>query len=225
MVEILTNEEFEKMKAAGKILQHVFKACRDEIKPGISTHDVDKLCYDIIRSYDAIPSFLNYGQPPFPGTICASVNDEVVHGIPRKTRILQEGDIISVDVGAILDGYQSDACRTYMVGNVAPEVKDLVERTEKSFFVPKDEIAENDYDLSINKYKKIEYIPVENGCYTHIRCLDTKNDLMDLKLFAPDMGQAKLIGEKIMLNPAGFYGKVIELALSNEEIPYDLTDN
>ena len=94
MVEILTNEEFEKMKAAGKILQHVFKACRDEIKPGISTHDVDKLCYDIIRSYDAIPSFLNYGQPPFPGTICASVNDEVVHGIPRKTRILQEGDII-----------------------------------------------------------------------------------------------------------------------------------
>ena len=135
MVEILTNEEFEKMKAAGKILQHVFKACRDEIKPGISTHDVDKLCYDIIRSYDAIPSFLNYGQPPFPGTICASVNDEVVHGIPRKTRILQEGDIISVDVGAILDGYQSDACRTYMVGNVAPEVKDLVERTEKSFWI------------------------------------------------------------------------------------------
>ena len=135
MVEILTQEEFEKMKAAGKILQHVFKACRDEIKPGISTHDVDKLCYDIIRSYDAIPSFLNYGQPPFPGTICASVNDEVVHGIPRKTRILEEGDIISVDVGAILDGYQSDACRTYMVGEVAPEVKDLVERTEKSFWI------------------------------------------------------------------------------------------
>ena len=79
--------------------------------------------------------------------------------------------------------------------------------------------------LKFEQEIKIEYIPVENGCYTHIRCLDTKNDLMDLKLFAPDMGQAKLIGEKIMLNPAGFYGKVIELALSNEEIPYDLTDN
>ena len=135
MVEILTNEEFEKMKAAGVILQHVFKACRDYIKPGVTTHDVDKLCYDIIRSYDAIPSFLNYGQPPFPGTICASVNDEVVHGIPRKSRVLQEGDIISVDVGAVLEGYQSDACRTYMVGEVAPEVKDLVERTEKSFWI------------------------------------------------------------------------------------------
>ncbi|MBR6070423.1 MAG: DUF4364 family protein [Ruminococcus sp.] len=72
---------------------------------------------------------------------------------------------------------------------------------------------------------KIEYIELESGVYTHIRCLDVKNDLMDLKLFAPDMGQAKLIGEKVMLNPAGFYGKVIELALSNEEDPYDLTDN
>ena len=73
---------------------------------------------------------------------------------------------------------------------------------------------------------KIEYIPLESGgVYTRVRCLDAKNDLMDLKLFAPDMGQAKLIGEKIMLNPAGFYGKVIELALSNEEDPYDLSDN
>ena len=72
---------------------------------------------------------------------------------------------------------------------------------------------------------KIEYIELENGCYAHIRCLDTTNDLMDLKLFAPDIGQAKLIGEKVMLNPAGFYGKVIELALSNEEAHYDLSDN
>ena len=73
---------------------------------------------------------------------------------------------------------------------------------------------------------KIEYIPAESGgVYTHVRCLDARSDLMDLKLFAPDMGQAKLIGEKIMLNPAGFYGKVIELALSNEEVSYDLSDN
>ncbi|MCI6559798.1 MAG: DUF4364 family protein [Ruminococcus sp.] len=72
---------------------------------------------------------------------------------------------------------------------------------------------------------KIEYIPVENGYYTHVRCLDLKCDLMDLKLYAPDLTQAKLLGERIMLNPAGFYGKIIELALSNEEVPYDLTDN
>lgn len=72
---------------------------------------------------------------------------------------------------------------------------------------------------------KIEYIPLESGCYVHVRCLDTRSDLMDLKLYAPDMTQAKLVGEKIMLNPAGFYGKVIELALSNQEVSYDLSDN
>ncbi|MDD6279657.1 MAG: DUF4364 family protein [Ruminococcus sp.] len=72
---------------------------------------------------------------------------------------------------------------------------------------------------------KIEYVPIENGYYTHVRCLDAKCDLMDLKLFAPDLTQAKLLGEKIMLNPSGFYGKVIELALSNKEVPYDLSDN
>ena len=72
---------------------------------------------------------------------------------------------------------------------------------------------------------KIEYLPIENGYYTHIRCLDSDCDLMDMKLYAPDQTQAKLLGEKIMLNPAGFYGKVIELALSNEEPSYDLSDN
>ena len=134
MVEILTEEQFEKMKAAGKILQHVFKACRDEIKPGITTHDVDKLCYDIIRSYDAIPSFLNYGQPPFPGTICASVNDEVVHGIPSERVILKDGDIVTCDVVAELDGFCGDAARTFLVGNVSEEKKLLVARTKECFF-------------------------------------------------------------------------------------------
>lgn len=79
--------------------------------------------------------------------------------------------------------------------------------------------------LKYEQELKVEYIPIENGYYTHIRCLDANNDLMDLKLFAPDLTQAKLIGEKIMLNPSGFYGKVIELALSNEEVKYDLSDN
>ncbi|NLT10383.1 MAG: DUF4364 family protein [Ruminococcus sp.] len=72
---------------------------------------------------------------------------------------------------------------------------------------------------------RIEYIPLEKGYYTHIRCIDTGDDLMDLKLYAPDLAQAKMLGEKVLLNPAGFYGKVIELALSNEEPPYDLSDN
>ncbi|MBR6960899.1 MAG: type I methionyl aminopeptidase [Clostridiales bacterium] len=134
MVEILTAEEFEMMKASGKILQEVFKTLEKSIKPGMSTYDVDKIVHDIITGHGAVPSFLNYGNPPFPGSICASVNEEVVHGIPSHKRILKDGDIISVDVGAILNGYHSDACRTYLVGDVKQEVKDLVERTKQSFF-------------------------------------------------------------------------------------------
>lgn len=133
-VEILTEAEFELMKASGDILKEVFRALKDFIKPGITTHDVDKLAYDIITSHGAIPSFLNYGEPPFPGTACTSVNGEVVHGIPSTKRVLKDGDIISVDLGAILKGYHSDACRTYPVGNVKPEVLDLIERTKQSFF-------------------------------------------------------------------------------------------
>ena len=121
------------MRESCRILSKVFKEMEQFVRPGISTKDVDDLGEKLIRSYGCVPNFLNYEG--YPASICVSVNDEVVHGIPRKTRILQEGDIISVDVGAILDGYQSDACRTYMVGNVAPEVKDLVERTEKSFWI------------------------------------------------------------------------------------------
>lgn len=134
-IEILTNEEFEYMKKSGDILKEVFRECSKFIKPGVTTHDVDKLAYDIIRSHDAIPSFLNYGQPPFPGSICASVNEEVVHGIPSKKRVLRDGDIISVDVGATLHGYHSDAARTFLVGDVAQDVRDLVERTKQSFFI------------------------------------------------------------------------------------------
>jgi len=134
MVEILTAEEFEMMKASGKILQEVFKTLEKSIKPGMSTYDVDKIAHDIIADHGAVPSFLNYGNPPFPGSICASVNEEVVHGIPSQKRILKDGDIISVDVGAILNGYHSDACRTYLVGDVKPEVRDLVTRTKQSFF-------------------------------------------------------------------------------------------
>lgn len=133
-VEILTESEFEMMKASGLILQEVFRECSKMIKPGITTHDVDKLAYDIIRSHDAIPSFLNYGNPPFPGSICASVNEAVVHGIPSKKIVLKEGDILSVDVGAVLNGYHSDACRTFAVGEVKPEVKALMEATKQSFF-------------------------------------------------------------------------------------------
>ena len=114
MVSIKSQNEIALMREAGKILAKVHEELKDAIHPGMSTLDIDKLGEKIIRGYGCIPSFLNYNG--YPASICVSVNDEVVHGIPNKHRILQEGDIVSLDAGVIYKGYHSDAARTYGVG-------------------------------------------------------------------------------------------------------------
>lgn len=102
------------------------------IKPGISTWEINKLGEEVIRSFGCIPNFLNYNG--YPASICVSVNDEVVHGIPSKNRILLEGDIVSLDAGLIYKGYHSDAARTHAVGEISKEAKQLIEVTRQSFF-------------------------------------------------------------------------------------------
>ena len=97
-------KEIELMRAAGRILGRVHKELAAEIEPGMSTLDIDRICEELIRSYGCIPSFLNYQG--FPASVCVSVNDEVVHGIPKKDRIVKEGDIVSLDTGVIYKGYQ-----------------------------------------------------------------------------------------------------------------------
>jgi len=134
MIRYKSKNEIELIRKSGQILVKIFEEIRDKIRPGVSTWELDHIAESIIRSAGAVPSFLNYGTPPFPGSICASINEEVVHGIPRKDRILQDGDIISVDVGAILNGYHSDAARTYPVGNISKEVQKLVNVTEECFW-------------------------------------------------------------------------------------------
>ncbi len=131
MISIKSTSEIEKMRAAGKILSGTFKELEKHIQPGITTKELDKIAYDYILSQGAKPSFLNYGG--FPGSICASVNDVVIHGIPDNTKI-KEGDIISLDIGVLLNGYHSDAARTYPVGNISDEAKRLIEVTKQSFF-------------------------------------------------------------------------------------------
>ncbi len=132
MITIKSKEELNYMRQAGKILSEVFKAVEVFVKPGITTADLDKIAYDYIIKHNAKPSFLNYGG--FPKSICASVNDEVVHGIPSKKRILHDGDIVTVDVGACFKGYHADAARTYAVGNISDEAKRLMKVTEECFF-------------------------------------------------------------------------------------------
>lgn len=134
MVSFKTSDEIKKMQRAGRVVALVFDAVADMIKPGVSTYEIDQLADRVIRKEGAIPSFLHYGKPPFPASTCISINDEVVHGIPRRDRIIQDGDIVSLDVGALLDGFHGDAARTYPVGNVSVEVRDLVRVTEECFW-------------------------------------------------------------------------------------------
>lgn len=131
-VTIKSAREIELMREAGKILADVHDQLAEIIKPGISTMDIDKKGEELIRSYHCIPSFLNYNG--YPASICVSVNDEVVHGIPNKKRILLEGDIVSLDAGVIYEGYHSDAARTVAVGKISEEARNLIEVTKQSFF-------------------------------------------------------------------------------------------
>ena len=132
MVSIKSQNEIALMREAGKLLAKTHEELKNAIRPGISTLEIDKLGEKIIRSFGCIPSFLNYNG--FPASICVSVNDEVVHGIPSRNRILKEGDIVSLDAGLIYKGYHADAARTHAVGNVSNNAKKLIEVTEKSFF-------------------------------------------------------------------------------------------
>ena len=131
-VTIKSAREIELMKEAGKILAKTHDELEKFIRPGISTLDIDRKGEEIIRSFGCIPSFLNYNG--YPASICVSVNDEVVHGIPSRHHIIKEGDIVSLDAGVIYKGYHSDASRTWGVGEISPEAAKLIEVTKQSFF-------------------------------------------------------------------------------------------
>lgn len=131
-VSIKSNAEIELMREAGRILAITHDELAKQVKPGMSTFDVNQIGEEIIRSYGCIPSFLNYNG--YPASICVSINEEVVHGIPNKNRIIQEDDIVSLDAGVIYKGYHSDAARTLIMPAASEEVKKLVEVTRQSFF-------------------------------------------------------------------------------------------
>ena len=132
MITIKNQKEIDKMREAGDITIRAIELVGQHIRPGISTKELDKIAYDVITSHKADPTFLGYQG--FPATICASVNEMVVHGIPSENEILKEGDIISVDIGATYQGFVGDSAWTYAVGEISNEKKLLLEATEKSLF-------------------------------------------------------------------------------------------
>ena len=131
-VTIKSPREIELMREAGRILAKTHEELAKNLRPGMYTWDIDHMGEEIIRSYGCIPSFKNYNG--YPASICVSVNDEVVHGIPHKEHFLDEGDIVSLDAGVIYKGYHSDAARTYGIGEIDDDAKKLIEVTRQSFF-------------------------------------------------------------------------------------------
>ena len=131
MITIKSKEQIEKMRKAGKLTAEAIEAVHQAIHPGVTTKELDAIAEDYIRSRGGVPSFKGYGG--FPGSICASVNEEVVHGIP-SSRQLKEGDIIGIDCGVLLDGWQGDSAATFAVGKISDEAQSLIDITRQSFY-------------------------------------------------------------------------------------------
>ena len=171
MVSIKSDREIELMKEACKITAETHEMLGKIIKPGISTYELDKIAEDFIKSKGGIPAQKGYpsgvrGVPNFPGTLCISINDVVIHGIPDKKIIIQDGDIVSIDLVVLKNGFHGDAARTHLVGNVSDEARKLVEVTQQAFFegikYAKEGNRVGDIGYAVNEYvKKFGYSVVK----------------------------------------------------------------
>ena len=132
MVVLKTTKELSLLKEAGAISAGALKAAGEAVRPGVSTWEIDRVAHDYIIRHGATPAFLNYNG--FPASACISVNDEIIHGIPSKKRILHEGDIVSIDLGAKIHGYVGDNAATYAVGRISPEAQRLIDATRESLY-------------------------------------------------------------------------------------------
>ena len=163
MITLKSEHEIELMRRAGKIPAAARALARDMVKPGVTTQQIDKAVYHFIKSQGATPSFLNYNG--YPASVCVSVNDEIIHGIPGK-RVLKEGDIVSVDVGAYIGGFHGDCAGTYPCGQVSDQALDLIRVTQQSFFEGL-KFAREGYRLSDISHAVQEY--VESHGYSVVR--------------------------------------------------------
>ncbi len=166
MITIKNTAQIAKMREAGAILHEVLEQLRRKIEPGITTKELDRFAEKLIRSYGAIPSFLNYEG--YPASICASVDSQVVHGIPSSSTVLKEGQILSIDSGLILDGWQSDSAFTVGVGEISAQAQRLIDVTEQSFFAAL-EVAREGFRISDIGHAVQQY--VEQRGFSTVRAL------------------------------------------------------
>ena len=133
MIVLRTAKEIEIMRKACQISAEALQLAGEAVKPGITTYEIDQIAYRYIKKQGAEPNFLNYNG--FPATACISINDEVIHGIPSKKRVLKEGDIVSIDLGAKVDGYNGDNAATFACGTISDEAKRLCDTTRESLYL------------------------------------------------------------------------------------------
>ncbi|MBR5260678.1 MAG: type I methionyl aminopeptidase [Oscillospiraceae bacterium] len=132
MIVLKTNRELALMREACRISAGALRVAGEAVQPGVTTEEIDRIAYEYIIKQGAKPNFLNYNG--FPATACISINDEVIHGIPSKKRVIKEGDIVSIDLGAVLDGYNGDNAATFAAGKISPEAERLINTTRESLY-------------------------------------------------------------------------------------------
>lgn len=162
MISVKSEKEICIMKKGGEGLRSVMERIGKEVRVGVSTYDLDKLAEKLVFDFGGEPAFKGYGDPqnPFPATICASINDEIVHGIPRKETVLKEGDLLKVDIGMYFEGYFTDMARSFIVGKALKETVRIKEVVEKSFWkgarALKGGVMLSDYSKAVQKYVESE---------------------------------------------------------------------
>jgi methionyl aminopeptidase len=217
MIIIKNDNEIEYMRRAGKVVSDTLARLEEVIKPGITTAEIDRLAEELILEQGAIPSFKGYHG--FPASICASVNNEVVHGIP-DSRVLQSGDIISIDCGAMLNGYHGDAARTIPVGNISEKAAMLIKVTEESFFegIKKAVIGNRLTDISyeIQKYVENYGFSVVRDYVGHGIGRNMHEDPEVPNFGKPGRGPKLVKGMMLAIEPMVNMGKFYVRTLSND---------
>ncbi|MFH0767186.1 MAG: type I methionyl aminopeptidase [Bacillota bacterium] len=188
MIQIKSQREIELMREAGNILEMTRNMLKEHIKPGVSTHHLDQLADNFISHLGATPSFKGYHG--FPGSICTSINEVVVHGIPSKKKLLQEGDIITLDFGVNYKGYHADSATTYPVGKIKPEIQKLLDVTEKALYIGLDQAKPGNYVSDISHAIESYVKPYKYGIVEEFTGHGIGRELHE-EPFVPNFGKPK----------------------------------
>ncbi len=209
-VHLKSPEELKTMRQAGRINAEILATVRSMIQPGVSTADLNAAAEEVLRKHGCYSPFKNYGKPPYPASICTSVNEELVHGIPSKKRILREGDIISVDSGTVFEGFVADSAISAGVGEISPEAKRLLEITEAALYAAIDKMRvgnrTGDVSAAIQSYVEGRGLHVTREYTSHGVGRQMHENPMVPNFGQPGTGMPLRVGMTIAIEPMVLVG-------------------